>query len=285
LHFIAIERHRDGEPVAEIAASLGVSAGAVYAWIRKHVSQAGSLSGSCHAAEPLAIPHDVSMADKIRLYEMLDCATPRDYGFDTDLWSRFVVSALLELEFGISLDPVSTERLLETLGFPVDACIRADLSAEQATMNNLSETRYRSELRRARKRGADLLFWHEGWWNEPQRRVASAPRVDDPGVEAGTPHSQARQIAWAVNGKGGFWFCTHRGERGSPSSLTNLQSMMRHRSNPCYVITSDSRLLSDPELRAFAASTGNRLVLCQSNATTRRSSCHTPRDRAEHQRL
>jgi hypothetical protein len=48
-----------------------------------------------------------------------------------------------------------------------------------------------------------------------------------------------------------------------------LQSMIKPRINPCHLITSGSHILSDPDIREFAASTGNRLVLCQSPMTAR----------------
>lgn len=125
LRLIAVERHRDGEPVAQIAASLGVSPGMVYAWIRTCVSQAQSCLASSNGAVLGVAPPDAGFPHKKTLYGMLDCAAPRDYGFDTNLWSRFVVGSFLELNFGISLDKVTVDRLLGTLGFPVDACIRA----------------------------------------------------------------------------------------------------------------------------------------------------------------
>jgi len=133
LRLIAKERHRDGEPVPQIAASFGLSVGTIYAWIRTGVSHPQSPSALNDDADPPALPAEASFAYKQTLYGMMDCAAPRDYGFDTDLWSRFVVCSLLELKFGINLDTVSVDRLLATLGFPVDACIRAELDTELAS--------------------------------------------------------------------------------------------------------------------------------------------------------
>jgi transposase len=265
LRSIAVERHRDGEPVGAIAASLGVSGSAIYAWIRRGTSQAQYPGRTDAAAATLALASDAGVVDKTQLYNMLDSASPRYYGFDTDLWSRFVVCALLELKFGISLDPVQTETLLQTLGFPVDACIGADIHAELAAAKTWSRPKYLVERKRARQLRADLVFWHE--W-APGGTGTAVPAAD----------RQTRHIAWAVNGTGGFWYCTRRAGGSRRSSVSNLQSMMRDRLNPCHIIASDLRLLSDPELKAFAGSTGNRLVLCQPPATIPRSSARVRSD-------
>ncbi len=274
LRLIAMERHRDGEPVPQIAASFGLSVGTIYGWIRTGASHTQSPSALNDDADPPALPAEASFPYKQTLYGMMDCAAPRDYGFDTDLWSRFVVCSLLELKFGINLDTVSVDRLLATLGFPVDACIRAELDTELASTETWSEAQYMLELKKARKEAADLLFWHECVLDGLENGAPPSNGASHSGNDPVSMDSRPRQIAWAVNGKGGFWFCTGKARNSSLATLTHLRSMMQTRLNPCHLITPHSSIVSDPNIRAFAVSTGNRLVLCQPGVTARRPSLH-----------
>jgi transposase len=274
LRLIAIERHRDGEPVPQIAASFGLSVGTIYGWIRTGISHTQSASALNEVADSPALPPEASFPYKQTLYGMMDCAAPREYGFDTDLWSRFVVCSLLELKFGISLDTVSVDRLLANLGFPVDACIRADLDTELAGTETWDKTQYMLELKKARKEGADLLFWHECASDGIETGVPPSSGAPDPGPDPLSMASQPGQIAWAVNGKGGFWFCTGKGGNPSLATLTHLRSMMQTRVNPCHLIAPRLSMVSDADIRAFAGSTGNRLVLCQPGGTAQRPSQH-----------
>jgi hypothetical protein len=160
------------------------------------------------------------------------------------------------------------------LEFPVDVCVRADLDTELANTQAWSEKQYLLELKKARKRGADLLFWHECVFDGIENAVPPSRETSDSGMHPVSIDSPTRQVAWAVNGKGGFWFSSDKGSHSSYATLTHLQSMMQTRLNPCHLITPHASLLSDPDIKAFAGSAGNRLVLCQPGVTARHPSLH-----------
>lgn len=102
-----------GARVEDVAASLGLSRSAVFAWV------AAYREGGIEAlrAKPIAgRPPKLSGAQLRTLYTLIAGSDPRQYQFEFALWTRELVQQLIRSQFKVRLSVVSVGRLLRTLG-------------------------------------------------------------------------------------------------------------------------------------------------------------------------
>jgi transposase len=256
---IAFERHRDGERIVDIARSLGVDRGTIYEWIRARKYADVEVSGAEDSPAAGGV-EGLSEEQRLHLLSSLDGNGPRKYGFDTDLWSRYVVGLLIQLQFHVLLEPRYVETMLVGLGFPLK------LFGERASGSTATDpdmrmlAGYAEILRKAERAGADLLIWHE----QSAGRQAPAAINRDPHHPGGLDIRHAQQAApratWAVNRRGGFWFCSSSEHSAGGSSLSVLKIMMSQRMRPCSLLV-DARIWNDTKIQQYATSTSGKLTL------------------------
>jgi transposase len=134
----------------QIAAALGVSAGAVSQWMTR-ARQAGP-EALRHRPSPGA-PRRMSTEQLARLPDLLRRGAEA-YGFRGQVWTRGRVAAVLQLEFGVSYHPVHVGRLLKAIRW----------SPQKPT-------------RRARQRDeAAIAHWREQIWPAIKRGRRSSSR-------------------------------------------------------------------------------------------------------------
>jgi transposase len=97
----------------EVAAALGMTRAAVYAWLAKY--REGGLEALKGRPVP-GRPPKLSGAQLARLYGLVVGNDPRQLRFAFALWTRAMVRELIRREFGVRLSEVSVGRLLRKLG-------------------------------------------------------------------------------------------------------------------------------------------------------------------------
>jgi transposase len=102
---------QQGWPQRQIAAALGVSAGAVSQWMTR-ARQAGP--EALRHRPPPGAPRRVSTEQLARLPDLLRRGAEA-YGFRGQVWTRGRVAAVLQLAFGVSYHPVHVGRLLKAI--------------------------------------------------------------------------------------------------------------------------------------------------------------------------
>jgi transposase len=132
----AWELYQQGWPQKQIAAALGVSAGAVSQWIAR--GRAGGDTALRKQPRSGAIPK-LTQQQRERLPDLL-LRGAESYGFVGDVWTQQRIAALIKREFGVSYHPDHIGRLLRALGWSVQKPIE-----RASERNDAAIERWRSE--------------------------------------------------------------------------------------------------------------------------------------------
>lgn len=122
----------EGWPQKQIAAALGVTAGAVSQWIKR--ARAGGVA-ALRKRPRSGAPPKLTHQQRERLPEILRRGAPA-YGFVGDVWTQERVAAVIKREFGVSYHVDHIGRLLRAIGWSVQkpierACERNDAAIER----------------------------------------------------------------------------------------------------------------------------------------------------------
>jgi transposase len=121
---------QQGWPQHQIAAALGVSAGAVSQWMTR-ARQAGP-EALRHRPSPGA-PRRMSTEQLARLPDLLRRGAEA-YGFRGQVWTRGRVAAVLQLAFGVSYHPVHVGRLLKAIRWSPQQPVRRARQRDEAAI-------------------------------------------------------------------------------------------------------------------------------------------------------
>ena len=121
---------QQGWPQHQIAAALGVSAGAVSQWMTR-ARQAGP-EALRHRPSPGA-PRRMSTEQLARLPDLLRRGAEA-YGFRGQVWTRGRVAAVLQLAFGVSSHPVHVGRLLKAIRWSPQKPVRRARQRDEAAI-------------------------------------------------------------------------------------------------------------------------------------------------------
>jgi transposase len=102
-----------GEPVAAVAAGVGVSPSSVYAWLRAFLlAGVAGLRVQWRGGRPPKL----TATQRERLAALID-AGPEAAGFPTGCWHALLIQQVIQREFGVSYNVHYLAALLHTLGF------------------------------------------------------------------------------------------------------------------------------------------------------------------------
>jgi len=113
---MAVERVREGEDPKVVIASYGFCRTTIYKWLRA-ASGRGKGLRALASRKASGRPRTLSAAQERQVFRWINGKDPRQYGFDFALWTRKVVGALIEREFGVAYSTVNVWRILRELGF------------------------------------------------------------------------------------------------------------------------------------------------------------------------
>jgi transposase len=132
----AWELYQEGWPQKQIAAALGVSAGAVSQWIAR--GTAGGLQALRNRPRSGAIPK-LSQHQRHQLPGILRRGA-QAYGFVGDVWTQERITVVIKREFGVSYHPDHIGRLLRAIGWSVQKPVE-----RASERNDAAIERWRSE--------------------------------------------------------------------------------------------------------------------------------------------
>jgi transposase len=132
----AWELYQQGWPQKQIAAALGVSAGAVSQWIAR--ARADGVEALRKQPRPGATPK-LTQQQRVRLPELLRRGAEA-YGFVGDVWTQQRIAIVIKREFGVSYHPDHIGRLLRAIGWSVHKPIE-----RASERNDAAIERWRSE--------------------------------------------------------------------------------------------------------------------------------------------
>src|ERR671930_1038976 len=158
LRIRAVRQIEQGAHPEDVAAALGMTRAAVYAWLAKY--REGGLDALKARPVP-GRPPRLSGPQLQRIFTLVVGNDPRQLRFAFALWTRAMVRELIRREFGVALSEVSVGRLLRKLGLsPQRPLYRAYQQNPEAVARWKAET-YPAIRAEAARVGATVYFVDE----------------------------------------------------------------------------------------------------------------------------
>lgn len=228
MRLTALERMREGESPAEVAASFGLHRG----WAYKVLAKAKGRGRGRHAllsTKGTGRPRTLTAAQERQVFGWVNGKNPRQYGFDFGLWTRQIVRELVAQKFDVSLSLASIGALLARIGLTVQKPLQQAYQRDPVAVARWQKETYPAIVRKAKRTKAEIYFWDESGF-----RADAVPGTTW-GVKGQTPvvrvpgQRQGISAASAVNSKGGFWFATYSGGLNGERFVVLLQRMIKGR--------------------------------------------------------
>jgi transposase len=142
--------HLDGWRGKDIAASLGVSAGAVSGWLKR--ARAGGVDALRRRPAPGPAPK-LTAEQRARVPGLLAHGAEA-YGFVGEVWTTRRVAAVIKREFGVSYHPAHISRLVRREGLSLQKPIRRASQRDEAKIAAWREETWPALQAKPRRRSA-----------------------------------------------------------------------------------------------------------------------------------
>jgi transposase len=233
MRLMALDRMREGESPAEVAASFGLHRG----WAYKVLARAqGRGKRALLARKGSGRPRTLTPAQERQVLGWVNGKNPRQYGFDFGLWTRQIVRELIDRKFGAQLSLASVGTLLARLGLTPQKPLQQAYQRDPVAVAHWQKQAYPAIVRQAKREKAEIYFWDESGFR------ADAVQGRTWGVKGQTPvisvpgQRQGISAASAVNSKGGFWFALYSGGLNGEKFVELLRQMMKGRRRPIHLV-------------------------------------------------
>jgi transposase len=255
----AVRQIEQGAHPDQVAAGLGMTRAAVYAWLAKY--REGGLEAL--RAKPVpGRPPKLQGQQLARLYGLVVGNDPRQLRFAFALWTRAMVRELIGREFGVALSEVSVGRLLRKLGLsPQRPLYRAWQQNPQAVARWKAET-YPQIRAQAAQVGATIYFADEAGVRSDYHAGTTWAPVGRTPVVATTGDRFGVNLISAVTAKGALRFAAYEGSLNGPVFIDFCRRLLHDAPGPVLLVLDGHPVHRSKAVKAFAASTNGRLRLC-----------------------
>ena len=260
MRMLAVQRMREGEAPAAVAASFGMNRTWAYK-CRAAASGRGNGLRALRSTKGTGRPRSLTPAQERQVFRWVNGKNPHQYGFDFGLWTRQVVRELIAQRFEVTPSLTSVGALLARVGLtpqkPLQRAYQRDCEAVQRWV---SQT-YPSLARKAKRQKAEIFFWDEsGFRADAVHGKTWAAKGQTPVVER-PGQRQSVSAASAVNSKGAFWFETYQGALTGELFVQLLKNMMAERQRPVHLVVDGLPAHKKAIVKEYVASTEGRLTL------------------------
>ena len=260
IRLMAVERVREGEVPSVVIASYGFGRTVIYKWLAAAAKPGLGLRALLARPAP-GRPRSLTPRQEQQVFRWINGKDPRQYGLDFGLWTRSVVSDLIERKFGIRLGLTVVGEMLAKLGLTPQKPLQRAYQRDPEAIERWRRTTYPAIARQARADGGEVFFWDESGFR------ADAVQGRSWGVKGQTPvverpgQRQSISAASAVNANGGFWYCVYQGGLTGESFVLLLRKMMRRRTRPVHLVVDGLPAHKTKLVKDYVASTEGRLTL------------------------
>jgi transposase len=254
----AVDRITAGASPAEVAETLGLHRGSVYRWWAMY-RRAGT---DALQAKPVpGRPATLTDEQLVRLREIIAHKDPLQLQFHFGLWTRDMVGAVVEREFGVWLDPTTIGRILYKLGFsPQRPLWRAYQQNPDAVREWKTET-FPKIREQARKEKASIYFADEaGVRSDYHAGTTWAPKGKTPVVRTTGARHRLNMLS-AVNATGTMRFMVRDGGLNAAAFIDLCKRLLADVNGPVYLVVDGHPAHRAKVTSKFVASTGGRLKL------------------------
>jgi transposase len=252
----AVRQIEQGAHSDEVAAGLGMTRAAVYAWLAKY--REGGLEALKARPVP-GRPPKLSGPQLQRLFTLVVGNDPRQLRFAFALWTRAMVRELIRREFGVALSEVSVGRLLRKLGLsPQRPLYRAYQQNPEAVARWKAET-YPAIREQAAKVGATIYFADEAGVRSDYHAGTTWAPVGRTPVVATTGDRFGVNLISAVTAKGALRFAAYDGNLNGPVFIDFCRRLLHDAPGPVFLVLDGHPVHRSKAVRQFAEATEGRL--------------------------
>ena len=230
---MAVQRVKEGEKPSVVIKSFGLGRTSIYPWIRNERKKgAQALAARKHPGRKTALTD----AQKRRVRRWICGKDPRQYGFDFGLWTRKIVSSLIQEKMGITLGLTAVGRLLHQMGITPQKPLRRAYERDPLAIEKWKREGYPALRARARRRKAEIFFLDEAGVRSDQVLGRTwGERGQTPEVRTSGQRQSINAIS-AVNARGAFWYEVYSGRFNSTLFKEFLHDFMHRRKDPVFLV-------------------------------------------------
>jgi len=255
----AVRRVReDGEKPSEVMRSMGLCRTTIYRWLRAYEEGGSEALKSSKAPGP-APKLDERQRQAVKGW--IVGKDPRQYGFDFGLWTRRIVSELIEEKFGVEMELTAVGRLLASLDITPQKPLRRAYERDPQRVEQWIKRDYPKLRRRARKLGATIFFLDEaGFSSEPALGRSYGLKGRTPVVPTTGQRQKVSAIS-AVSAKGGFWCDVYTGMLNAGRFVEFLKDFRRGGRGRVFLVVDGHPSHHAKVVQRYVAGTGGMLEL------------------------
>lgn len=239
-------------------ASYGLCRTTIYRWLAVEEEGGAEALASTKAT---GRPPKLSDRQKRQVFRWINGKDPRQYGFDFGLWTRRIVSELVQRKFGVRLGVTAVGRVLQELGITPQKPLRRAYERDPEAIERWKKDVFPALRTRARKRGAKIFFLDEAGVRSDQVLGRTwAPRGKTPEVPTSGQRQSVNAIS-AVNPRGDFWYEVYTERLNRDSFQRLLKNFLRGRREPVFLVLDKHPAHVAKDVAAFVQSLRGRLEL------------------------
>lgn len=260
MRMLAVQRMREGDKPADVAASFGMHRAWAYRCRAAALGRGNGLR-ALRSTKGTGRPRKLTLAQERKVFRWINGKNPQQHGFDFGLWTRQIVQSLVLERFDVRLSLASIGTMLARLGLTAQKPLQRAYQRDPQAVALWQQQTYPAIARQARSEGGEVFFWDESGFRadavhgKTWGQRGHTPIVERPGQR------QSISAASAVNSKGAFWFATYEGGLNGELFVTLLKKMMYRRKKPVHLVVDGLPAHKTAAVKQYVASTQGRLTL------------------------
>jgi len=248
----------EGKSPEDVVAALGFHRSSMYDWLRRY------REGGWDALKDRPLPgrgRTVNEDLEEKLLRIVTERSPEDYGFESALWTRWMIRDVVFEEFDKRVSITTAGRILKRIGLSPQRPLRRAAEQNPEEVEAWKNTEYPRIKEMARQEDAEIFFEDEaGISTTSQSGTTWSPKGKTPVVEtAGT--GLRLNMASAISPRGAMHFTTFEGSMNSDRFTEFLKKLLHEKQRPVFLITDNHSAHVSKKTRDFVESTNGRLKL------------------------
>ncbi len=229
----AVKRVQQGESPEKVVATLGFSRACIYNWISRY--RHGGWD-ALKTGKQTGRPKKLSGKQIEWVYKTVRDKDPLQLKFPFALWTRGMVTRLINKKFSLKLSESSVGRLLRQLGFTCQKPLYRAYQQDSEVVEHWKKYEFPKIKKKAKKIGAEIFFEDEsGIRSDFHAGTTWALQGQTPVVKVTGARFRLNMIA-AINARGHIRFMVHQGTINGDVLCGFLNRLMHNAENPIFLI-------------------------------------------------
>jgi transposase len=258
IRILACRRISKGESVSKVMESSGYSRTTYYKWQKEYEKkgEAALKRKTGSGSKPL-----IARKYHKRIIGWIDGKDPRDYGYASGLWTRAIVSELIEKKLHIKVGVGAVGDLLARMDITPQKPLRRAYERNEEEVLKWKEETYPKVLKMAKKKGSEVFFLDEaGVKSDPNLGKTWGIRGETPIVKTSGQRQHINAIS-AVNPTGKFWFALYECKFNAEFFIAFLKNFLKYRRKSLILILDGHPSHTAKSVAKFVQSTKGKLQL------------------------